>query len=173
MGSATLNSACRFALGLAGALHTLLSLRPFLPLPFSFSFASAFTIVHHRCLALSPGELIVTCSFVWSDTRWRSHTLSAPQELLEGPILARVKADEARFSSAGREDVDVRMLGSGRPFIFELVNPRRRKLPPALLAEMEVRLRRLITQILFSCRHNQTQSLELQCHVRVCNRQLD
>ena len=28
-----------------------------------------------------------------------------------------------RFSSSGREDVDVRMLGDGRPFIVELINP--------------------------------------------------
>eukprot|EP00696_Hemimastix_kukwesjijk_P007600 gnl/Hemi2/19637_TR6519_c0_g1_i1.p1 gnl/Hemi2/19637_TR6519_c0_g1~~gnl/Hemi2/19637_TR6519_c0_g1_i1.p1 ORF type:complete len:496 (+),score=106.63 gnl/Hemi2/19637_TR6519_c0_g1_i1:97-1584(+) len=33
------------------------------------------------------------------------------------------KADEMRLASAGREDVDVRMLGTGRPFIFEMVNP--------------------------------------------------
>ncbi|CCW68330.1 unnamed protein product [Phytomonas sp. Hart1] len=28
-----------------------------------------------------------------------------------------------KFHSAGREDVDVRMLGSGRPFVLEIVNP--------------------------------------------------
>ena len=32
---------------------------------------------------------------------------------------------DAKFSSSGREDVDVRMLGKGRPFLFELLNPRR------------------------------------------------
>ena len=32
---------------------------------------------------------------------------------------------DSRFSSSGREDVDVRMLGRGRPFLFEMVNPRR------------------------------------------------
>ena len=31
----------------------------------------------------------------------------------------------AKFSSSGREDVDVRMLGKGRPFLFELVNSRK------------------------------------------------
>jgi len=29
------------------------------------------------------------------------------------------------FSSSGREDVDVRMLGSGRPFMAQLMNPKR------------------------------------------------
>jgi len=28
------------------------------------------------------------------------------------------------FSASGREDVDVRMLGTGRPFVVELVNAR-------------------------------------------------
>ena len=32
---------------------------------------------------------------------------------------------DIKFSSSGREDVDVRMLGLGRPFLFELVNPRK------------------------------------------------
>jgi len=27
--------------------------------------------------------------------------------------------------AAGREDIDVRMLGSGRPYVFELVNPKK------------------------------------------------
>ena len=31
---------------------------------------------------------------------------------------------EHRFSSAGREDADVLMLGHGRPFYFELINPK-------------------------------------------------
>lgn len=31
---------------------------------------------------------------------------------------------ECKFVSAGREDADVRMLGAGRPFYIELINPR-------------------------------------------------
>ncbi|KAG1138746.1 hypothetical protein G6F37_010239 [Rhizopus arrhizus] len=34
------------------------------------------------------------------------------------------RADDAKFGSAGREDANVRMLGTGRPFFLELVNPR-------------------------------------------------
>jgi tRNA pseudouridine synthase 10 len=33
-------------------------------------------------------------------------------------------ASEGKFHSAGREDVDVRMLGDGRPFMVELVGPK-------------------------------------------------
>ena len=45
------------------------------------------------------------------------------QEYLAHPIMAAFKASGYNFSSSGREDVDVRMLGSGRPFIVELINP--------------------------------------------------
>ena len=38
---------------------------------------------------------------------------------------APILVSDLKFSSSGREDVDVRMLGLGRPFLFELVNPRK------------------------------------------------
>src|SRR4051794_33224622 len=34
------------------------------------------------------------------------------------------RADSATFIAAGREDIDVRMCGSGRPFAVQLVNAR-------------------------------------------------
>jgi tRNA pseudouridine synthase 10 len=40
------------------------------------------------------------------------------------PLKEVFRADQFRFSSAGREDIDVRMLGNGRPFVIELLNPR-------------------------------------------------
>jgi tRNA pseudouridine synthase 10 len=46
------------------------------------------------------------------------------QELVERVILPRYKCWDSKFHGAGREDVDVRMLGTGRPFILELVNPK-------------------------------------------------
>jgi len=46
------------------------------------------------------------------------------QECMTAEVLPLYGADEARFHSAGREDVDVRMLGSGRPFLLEILNPR-------------------------------------------------
>ena len=54
-------------------------------------------------------------------------------------MLRHIRANEARFSSAGREDVDVRMLGTGRPFIVELVNPRTRQLSKELLERIQVK----------------------------------
>lgn len=42
-----------------------------------------------------------------------------------------------RFSSSGREDIDVRMLGEGRPFVLEIVNPHRTKFSPEDYAKMQ------------------------------------
>ncbi|XP_019636602.1 PREDICTED: putative tRNA pseudouridine synthase Pus10 [Branchiostoma belcheri] len=44
-------------------------------------------------------------------------------ELICTRIQAMFMAQEYRFSSAGREDVDVRTLGRGRPFLVELIQP--------------------------------------------------
>ena len=46
------------------------------------------------------------------------------QELICDPIKSIVLSTNVCFSSSGREDVDVRMLGNGRPFMLEFVNPR-------------------------------------------------
>lgn len=44
-----------------------------------------------------------------------------------------------KFHGAGREDVDVRMLGPGRPFVLELLNPKTREVD---LAELEAEINR-------------------------------
>jgi hypothetical protein len=38
-------------------------------------------------------------------------------------ILPLFKAEELKFTAAGREDKDVRMLGTGRPFVAQVSNP--------------------------------------------------
>ena len=48
-----------------------------------------------------------------------------------------MKAAEMKFLASGREDVDVRMLGSGRPFAFECVNPRKTRFTQEELLELE------------------------------------
>ncbi|XP_073195468.1 tRNA pseudouridine synthase Pus10 isoform X3 [Lepidochelys kempii] len=50
---------------------------------------------------------------------------SSVEELISEHLMTAFKADSFNFSSSGREDVDVRTLGSGRPFAIELVNPHR------------------------------------------------
>lgn len=36
-----------------------------------------------------------------------------------------MQCNGVKFSSGGREDIDVRMLGRGRPFVIEVTDPRR------------------------------------------------
>ena len=49
---------------------------------------------------------------------------SSVQDMICDHLVNKIRYDSVKFSSSGREDVDVRMLGSGRPFLLELVNPR-------------------------------------------------
>jgi tRNA pseudouridine synthase 10 len=46
------------------------------------------------------------------------------EEILGGNILPACLGDSYKFHAAGREDIDVRMLGSGRPFLIEVQNSR-------------------------------------------------
>ena len=49
-------------------------------------------------------------------------------EELTAPIVRDVMdGTDATFHGAGREDVDARMLGTGRPFVIEVFEPRRRR----------------------------------------------
>jgi tRNA pseudouridine synthase 10 len=57
------------------------------------------------------------------------------QTSLETFALAAFKSRGCRLNSAGREDMDVRMLGGGRPFILEVHDPRR----PAAFADVAER----------------------------------
>jgi len=46
------------------------------------------------------------------------------EELIAAPILEMTRGKGSRFHGAGREDIDALMLGSGRPFILEILEPR-------------------------------------------------
>lgn len=64
-----------------------------------------------------------------SQTPWliegiKKHETSV-QELICTPLMDRFQPVECKFSASGREDVDVKMLGNGRPFVIELVNPKK------------------------------------------------
>jgi len=49
------------------------------------------------------------------------------QELIAEPLVKAFQAKDNKFHGAGREDVDVRMLGNGREFVLELIEPKKRK----------------------------------------------
>jgi len=50
------------------------------------------------------------------------------EELINPEFVKEAKAEDSKFHGAGREDIDVRMLGKGRPFVLELKNPKTRTL---------------------------------------------
>jgi len=50
------------------------------------------------------------------------------EELINPEFIKEAKAEGSKFHGAGREDIDVKMLGQGRPFVLELINPRIRTL---------------------------------------------
>ncbi len=52
--------------------------------------------------------------------------ISSVEELIAMPAVRLFRARDAKLHGAGREDVDARMLGTGRPFVLEIIDPKRR-----------------------------------------------
>ena len=48
------------------------------------------------------------------------------EEIIAGPVLEKTGGEDTSFHAAGREDIDARMLGRGRPFVIEVKKPRKR-----------------------------------------------
>ncbi len=48
------------------------------------------------------------------------------EELIARPLLLATEGTDVKIHAAGREDIDVRVLGRGRPFIIEILNPIKR-----------------------------------------------
>ena len=51
--------------------------------------------------------------------------VSSVEEKIKNIILKKYEAEDLKFSAGGREDRDVRMLGCGRPFMLEIINPKK------------------------------------------------
>ena len=63
--------------------------------------------------------------------------LDSVEELIGRPVIEAFAAADAVLHGAGREDIDARMVGTGRPFILEVVEPRKRSIDlKALEAEI-------------------------------------
>ncbi len=60
---------------------------------------------------------------------------SSVEQLVTGPFMEATNAVEEKFHGAGREDIDVRCLGTGRPFVIEFRQPRLRELDLEELTE--------------------------------------
>jgi len=50
------------------------------------------------------------------------------EELVSPPVLKASGGSGSKFHGAGREDIDVKMLGKGRPFVLEIKEPLKRDL---------------------------------------------
>jgi tRNA pseudouridine synthase 10 len=48
------------------------------------------------------------------------------QEIVEKPLLEATSSASGSFHASGREDIDARMLGNGRPFVIEIAAPKKR-----------------------------------------------
>lgn len=59
------------------------------------------------------------------------------EQLTAPPVLEAMDGEEAIFHGAGREDVDALMLGTGRPFVVEVKNPKQRT-PDTTALEREI-----------------------------------
>ncbi len=66
-------------------------------------------------------------------------TRDSVQELIARVAMPRFKARRNKFHGAGREDLDVRMLGHGRPFVFEMSKVKR---PMVDLEELAAEIQR-------------------------------
>jgi tRNA pseudouridine synthase 10 len=58
------------------------------------------------------------------------------EEIVAGPVLEKTGGESVALHAAGREDVDARMLGEGRPFVMEVKKPRRRFIDLQNLTEL-------------------------------------
>lgn len=57
------------------------------------------------------------------------------EEIIGKTVLERTRGEEAVLHAAGREDIDARMLGHGRPFVMEVKKPKKRFVDPQELTE--------------------------------------
>ena len=61
--------------------------------------------------------------------------LDSVEELIGRPVIEQFDAENAVLHGAGREDIDARMVGTGRPFILEVVAPKKRSVDLARLED--------------------------------------
>ncbi|MBC8328022.1 MAG: hypothetical protein H8E31_04670 [Planctomycetes bacterium] len=93
-------------------------------------------------------------------------TRDSVQELIARVAMPRLKARRNKFHGAGREDLDVRMLGAGRPFVFEALKCKRPMIDlDELAAEINHRAesRIEVSELRFSSRKRVVEIKETRC----------
>ncbi len=59
-------------------------------------------------------------------TKWPGKYRESVEDIIAKVLMDETDANEHAFHGLGREDIDVRMLGNGRPFILEIKRPKKR-----------------------------------------------
>uniref|UniRef100_A0A1B6E3L2 tRNA pseudouridine(55) synthase n=1 Tax=Clastoptera arizonana TaxID=38151 RepID=A0A1B6E3L2_9HEMI len=94
------------------------------PIPITSATCKGITVQHNSIFFAGRYNKY---SRTLSQTPWvldgKRRLESSVQEIIAAPLEKLSKAEGNKFISSGREDVDVRMLGNGRPFALELINP--------------------------------------------------
>ena len=81
---------------------------------------------------------------------------SSVEEEMKYVIIKKYEAEDLKFSAGGREDRDVRMLGKGRPFMVEIINPKK---------NMEKEIKKIEDEINSTSKYIKISNLE------VCNKE--
>jgi tRNA pseudouridine synthase 10 len=50
------------------------------------------------------------------------------EEIVSKPLVEAAEGEKSAFHASGREDIDARMLGTGRPFVVEISKPKKRSI---------------------------------------------
>lgn len=85
---------------------------------------------------------------------------SSVEEELKLPLIKLFKCDDCVMSAGGREDRDVRMLGSGRPFIIEIVNPRISKVSDDMANAINSASKYIQVKNISMCNHEYAQEIK-------------
>ncbi|KAG0304676.1 putative tRNA pseudouridine synthase Pus10 [Dissophora globulifera] len=85
-----------------------------------------------------------------SQTPWTAGTQVLAELSVSGIICPAIKdahrADDFKFVTAGREDANVRMLGDGRPFYIELINPREPTLSSEAIRQLGLHINTILPE---------------------------
>jgi len=90
--------------------------------------------------------------------RWRGWPTSI-QQIIGDPVCREARGQDHAFHGCGREDTDVRCLGA-RPFVVEVLRPRRRSLDWAALAQDIGRSEKVEVLDLARCRRDEVARLK-------------
>ncbi|RYE97727.1 MAG: hypothetical protein EOO41_03165, partial [Methanobacteriota archaeon] len=101
-------------------------------------------VVAHEPKSSTCAKALLDAAFAAPQSVWEGEWCAAFEELLTpanydtstGVPYTRARP-AFRFHAAGREDIDVRMLGPGRPYMLELIDTKHVLIPPAVLPALQ------------------------------------